>query len=126
MTVISKQTASQVEQGPGFEARLEEVGELTVSMETYEVDTDLSPLFVGLPDDACQCVHFGVVLAGQLTFAYADGTEDVIGPGEAYVTEPGHRPRMAQGTRLVEFSKSAELAETMEVVVKNLAAMESA
>jgi hypothetical protein len=126
MTVITKQTASQVEQGPGFEARFEEVGDMTVSLETYEADADLGPLFAGLPDDACQCVHFGVVLSGQLTFTYADGTEDVIGAGEAYVTEPGHRPRMADGTRLIEFSKTAELAETMEVVVKNLAAMESA
>lgn len=126
MTVIRKQTASHVEQGPGFEARFEEVGELTVSMETYDVAADLAPLFAGLPDDACQCVHFGVVLSGQVIFSYADGTEDLVGPGEAYVTEPGHRPRMTADTHLVEFSKTSELAETMEAVTKNLAAMESA
>jgi hypothetical protein len=126
MTVISKQTASHVERGPGFEARFEEVGDLTVSMETYDVEADLGSLFAGLPDDACQCVHFGVVLSGQITFTYADGTEDIVGPGAAYVTHRGHRPRMAAGTSVVEFSKTAELAETMEVVTKNLAAMESA
>ena len=126
MTVINKETASHVEQGPGFEARFEEVGDLTVSIETYDDEADLAPLFAGLPDDSCQCVHSGVVLAGQVTFTYADGTEEVIGPGEAYVTQPGHRPRMAAGTRLVEFSKTAELAETMKVVIQNLAAMDSA
>jgi hypothetical protein len=126
MTVISEQTASHVEQGPGFRAHFEEVGDLTVSMETYDAETDLGPLFAGLPGDACQCVHFGVVLSGQVTFTYADGTEDVVGPGEAYVTHPGHRPRMAAGSSVVEFSRTAELAETMEVVMKNLAAMESA
>jgi hypothetical protein len=126
MTVISKQTASHVEQGPGFEARFEEVGDWTVSMETYGADADLASLFAGLPDDACQSIHFGVVLSGQVTFTYADGTEDVIGPGEAYVTEPGHLPRMVAGTRLVEFSRTAELAETIEIVTRNLAAMVSA
>lgn len=126
MTVINKETASHVERGPGFEARFEEVGDLTVSIETYEAAADLAPLFTGLPDDSCQCVHFGVVLAGQVIFTYSDGTEDVIAAGEAYVTDPGHRPRMAAGTRVIEFSKTAELAETVAVVAKNLAAMEPA
>ena len=126
MTVISKQTASHVEQAPGMKARFDEVGDLTVSIETYDTDVDLGPLLVGLPDDACQCVHSGVVLSGQVIFTYTDGTEDVIGPGEAYVTQPGHRPRMSAGTSLVEFSKTTELAQTLDVIMKNLTAMEQA
>ena len=35
---------------------------------------------------------------------------------------PGHTPKMTAGTRLVEFSPAAELAETMKVITANMEA----
>ena len=35
---------------------------------------------------------------------------------------PGHIPQFRAGTEIVEFSPTAELAKTMEVVTRNLAA----
>lgn len=99
-----------------------ELGDYTVGFETYHEDDDPAPLFVGLPDDACQARHWGVVLEGRLVFDYTDGSRDVIEAGEAYYAPPGHRPVLVAGTRVVEFTPSDELAETMAVIEKNLAA----
>ena len=40
--------------------------------------------------DSCQVHHLGVVIDGQLHVVHDDGTEADIGPGDAYVIEPGH------------------------------------
>ena len=40
--------------------------------------------------ESCQARHVGVVHAGRLGIKHEDGTEVEIGPGDAYVIEPGH------------------------------------
>ena len=40
--------------------------------------------------DSCQARHVGVVIAGTIHIAHDDGTEGDVGPGHAYVIEPGH------------------------------------
>ena len=40
--------------------------------------------------DSCQARHVGVVSSGRLAISHDDGTELEIGPGEAYIIEPGH------------------------------------
>ena len=40
--------------------------------------------------DSCQARHVGVVQQGRLHVAHEDGSEGEVGPGEAYVIEPGH------------------------------------
>ena len=40
--------------------------------------------------DSCQIHHEGMVAAGQMHVRHNDGTEMEIGPGDAYVIEPGH------------------------------------
>lgn len=95
----------------------------TVAFETYLEDDDPAPLFVGLPDDACQARHWGVVLEGTLVLVHVDGGEEVIGAGQAYYAPPGHRPIFRAGTRVVEFSVSTELEQTMAVIQANLDAL---
>ena len=124
MAKIGPQQASQVETMEGFEGRYEDLDGYTVGFETYTADDDPAPLFAGLPDDACQCPHWGVVLEGKLVYRYTDGTEDVMGAGEAYHARPGHTPLLFAGTRIVEFSPTDQLSRTMEVVLRNLAAMQ--
>jgi hypothetical protein len=125
MSKISKDAASQIEKMDGFEGRYEELGGYTAGFEAYTADADPAPLFTGLPDDRCQCPHWGVVLRGRLIYNYADGSQDVIDAGEAYYARPGHLPVFTAGTEIVEFSPSEELAETIEVVLRNLAATSS-
>jgi hypothetical protein len=40
--------------------------------------------------DSCQMRHVGVVHSGRLHVEHEDGSELDIGPGDAYVIEPGH------------------------------------
>ena len=119
MAKVGKDGASQIEKAPGFEGHYEELEGYTVGFETYTEDADMAPLFVGLPDDRCQCPHWGTVLKGKLKYTYTDGSEDVITAGEAYYARPGHTPTIYAGTEVVEFSPTDELAKTIEVVLRN-------
>jgi hypothetical protein len=116
------QRAIAPESGPGFEVRMHDLGGYTVSFEHYTEDADPAPLFVGLPNDHCQCPHWGTVLEGRLVYRYEDGSTDVIEAGEAYYARPGHLPLFVAGARIVEFSPTDQLAATIDVVMNNLAA----
>ena len=126
MAKIGAQQAAQVETMDGFEGRYQELGGYTVGFEHYTKDDDPAPLFAGLPDDACQCPHWGIVLEGRLVYRFTDGAQDDISAGEAYYARPGHTPLFFAGTRIAEFSSTAELEQTMDIVRRNLSAMQEA
>jgi hypothetical protein len=109
---------------PVLQARYAELDDYTVGFESYPEDVDPAPLFTGLPDDRCQCPHWGVVQSGQVTFRWAD-REETYGAGDAYYAPPGHLPLIAAGTSLVEFSPTADLQQTMAVIEGNLAAADA-
>ena len=100
-----------------------EWADIHVGFETYNEEFDLAPLLKGLPDDRCQCSHYGYVLKGRMTVRYAD-REEVINAGDAYYMVPGHAPVMEASTEIVEFSPKDEFRKTMEVAERNLAAMQ--
>lgn len=126
MAHISRDAASQVEAIEGeFDGRYETLHGTTVGFETYHTESDMTPLFAGLPDDACQCVHQGYVIRGRVTFRYTDGSEETITAGQAYVIPPGHTLVIHPDTEVVEFSPAEDLAQTMEVVLGNLARLSS-
>src|SRR2546423_1493666 len=102
MAKITKDTAAQVETMDGFEGRYGETDGYVIGFETYTADADPAELFRGLPDDRCQCPHWGVVLRGALIYRNADGTEDRIAAGEAYYVGPGHLPQFTAGTAIVD------------------------
>jgi hypothetical protein len=83
---------------PEFEGRYVDLGGYTAGFETHKADVDPAEFFRGLPDDRCQCPHWGVVLTGSISFRFADHTE------------------------IVEFSPTEALNATMTVVEANLAA----
>ena len=100
-----------------------EWADIHVGFETYNEDFDLAPLLKGLPDDMCQCPHYGYVLKGRMRVNYVDREEE-IKAGDAYYLTPGHVPVMEAGTEIVEFSPKDEYQKTMEVAERNLAAMQ--
>ena len=122
MPKASKTTASDNVEVEGYEGHLESFdGGYTVAFETYTADADLTPYFSGLPEDRCQCSHWGYVLKGRVTYRTAGG-EETFEAGDAYYVGPGHTPVLFAGTELVEFSPTKELEETMAVVTKNMEA----
>jgi hypothetical protein len=100
--------------------RYVELGSYTVSFETFHTDADPAPLFRGLPENRCQCPHWGVVVSGRLDARYADGEESFTA-GDVYYLAPGHLPHPHAGTELIEFSPTEALQATMAVVGANMA-----
>ena len=123
MPKVSKETAADHVAMEGFEGHYGEALDTTFGFETYTADADLRDLFKGLPDDRCQAPHWGYVVTGRLIFHTAGGPEE-FAAGDAYYVGPGHTPELFAGTEVVEFSPTAELQQTMEVVTRNAEAME--
>ena len=92
---------------------------------TFREDIDATPLMKGLPDDRCQCPHWGYVIDGKLTFRYAD-REEVFEAGDAFYTPPGHVPvKHEPGTEVVMFSPADELRKTEAVMMRNMQEMQA-
>ena len=123
MPKVSRESASQVEDIGVMEGRYEQLGDYMVGFESFREEADATPLFKGLPDDRCQSPHWGYILKGKVTFKYADHQE-VYETGDAYYAPPGHIPVVSAGTDIVEFSPAEEYVRTMEVLTRNLAAMQ--
>jgi hypothetical protein len=96
---------------------------MNVAWETFPAGLDAAPLFKGLPDDRCQCPHWGYVLKGRVRIRYKDH-EEVLEAGDTYYMEPGHLPLVEEDSETIEFSPKGEYQKTMEVVARNMAAME--
>jgi hypothetical protein len=62
------------------------------------------------------------VLKGALRYRYADH-EEIYTTAEVHYARAGHLPALEAGKAYVEFSQTSELANTMEVVERNLASM---
>jgi hypothetical protein len=110
---------------PVIEGRYVELDGYTVGFETHKADIDPAGFFQGLPDDRCQCPHWGVVVAGKIILRYTD-REEVFQAGDAYYGAPGHLPLIFGGTEIIEFSPTSALEQTMSVVGRNLEAAKAA
>lgn len=97
--------------------RSSELGGYTVSFVTITQSHDLGPMLASLPGGSCSCPHWGYVFKGRLVVRYAD-REEVIEAGEAFYMPPGHAPEADQGTELVQFSPTDELAATEAALAK--------
>jgi hypothetical protein len=126
MPQVSRETASERVSVDGLDVRVEHLdGGYSVCFEEHTADADLAELFRGLPDDRCQLPRWGYVLSGMITFRFEDRDETYVA-GDAYYVPPGHTPIHYAGAEVVEFSPSAELRETIGVVMGNLHAKEAA
>jgi hypothetical protein len=109
---------------PEIEGRYVELGDSTVSFETFRTDVDPAPLFRGLPDDRCQCPHWGLVRSGRIVMRFPD-REETYTTGDVYHVAPGHLPLVFAGTEVVEVSPTEQLQATMAVLGANMAAQEA-
>jgi mannose-6-phosphate isomerase-like protein (cupin superfamily) len=62
--------------------------------------------------ERCQVHHVGTVASGQLRVRHDDGTEVEIGPGEAYVIEPGHDAWVIGSAPFVAYEFDSTAAQT--------------
>jgi hypothetical protein len=51
--------------------------------------------------DSCQTSHLGYCISGRMKVIMDDGTEQEIGPGDAYAIHPGHDAEVVGGEACV-------------------------
>lgn len=98
-----------------------EWGGMSVELGDFVNAVDPAPLFAGLPDDRCQCQHWGYVVKGELRFNFVDRVE-VFRAGDAYYVGPGHLPVIGDGVEYVEFTPADQAHTTMEIIGRNMQA----
>jgi quercetin dioxygenase-like cupin family protein len=124
MPKVSKQSATQGGEFGPVTDRSENLDGYTVGFTTFHVDLDQSPMLKGLPNDQCQCPHWGYVIKGRMTFRVGD-REEVLEAGDAYYLPPGHVGISNEpDTELLQFSPADDLQKTSEVIMKNMQAMQ--
>lgn len=114
MTATTR-TETPVEiEGDGLEVRFQEIGgDMTVAFIRLPQGTDMAPALKGMPDDLCQCPHWGFLTKGRLRMRTKEG-EDVYEAGQAYYWEPGHAPEALEDSEFMEFSPTKEFQEVMD------------
>ena len=83
---------------------------------------DTRPLFKGLPDDECQCDHWGYIISGTMLVRTSDG-ERTYDAGEAYFWPPGHNLEARTDAVYLEFSPSDQYDELMAHCARVMASM---
>jgi hypothetical protein len=61
--------------------------------------------------ESCQVRHLGLAISGRIHVAHEDGTECDIGPGQAYLIEPGHDAWVVGDEPLVAYEFESATAE---------------
>jgi hypothetical protein len=103
------------------ESRSVELGEYTVTFDSIPAGFQMGPeVFKGLPDDACQCPHWGILLKGEYRVPFTDGRTETVRAGEVYYLPPGHRFEVVVDAEGIEFSPTDQLRQTYEVVGRNM------
>lgn len=124
MPKVSKATASQVQDfGPAID-HAEHLDDYTVDFVSIRQTHSLAPLLVGLPDDACQCPHWGYLFSGRLDVSYTDRPAEVYESGDAFYMAPGHVPSAEAGSEFVQFSPKDQLAESQAAMMANAQKMD--
>ncbi|MEU6541638.1 cupin domain-containing protein, partial [Streptomyces sp. NPDC047000] len=91
MPRVSKLSATNVQEFGPVTDRREEMNGYTVEFVSFSADADLDGPLQALPGGACQCPHWGYVIAGRVRFTSGD-REEVYEAGDAFYQPPGHRP----------------------------------
>lgn len=87
-------------------------GNLRALLISLPAGTDAGPLLKGLPDDLCQCPHWGYVRKGRLQVTYAD-REETFTEGDMYYMPSGHTLVTETDVELIEFSPPDEYDEVL-------------
>ena len=123
MPSVSRDRIADIDDYGAVEDRHEDVNGTTIQFLTFRVDA--APLMRGLPDDRCNCPHWGYVFKGKLIFDLGD-REEVYEAGDAFHLTSGHIPRAEPGTEYLQFSPAEDLRVVADQIQKNYAAMQSA
>ncbi|GAA3065787.1 hypothetical protein FHS39_001663 [Streptomyces olivoverticillatus] len=116
MTSTTREEMPVTFQGEGVEVRTQDIGGgMTVMFMSAVKGTDLGPSLKGLPDDLCQCPHWGLLSKGRVRLRTKQG-EEICEAGQAFYWGPGHAPEMLEDSEFVNFSPT----EKLDVVLSHM------
>ena len=125
MPKVSRDSAANRADHGAVEDRSEQLEGYTVNFVSFREDVDATPLLKGLPDDRCQCPHWGFVIKGRMTYRFGD-REEVYEAGDAFYNPPGHVPISHEpGSEMVQFSPTEELRATEDAMARNMQALQA-
>jgi hypothetical protein len=114
------------EAGPVVDLR-DELDGYTVTFSTLVEDIDATPFMKGLPeglpDDRCQCPHWGYVFKGKMTARLADHDE-AYEAGQAFYAARPRPDKQRARHRVRVVSPSEELRTAEAVMMRNMQAMQ--
>lgn len=93
-------------------------GGMVVGYVELPAGADFTPLFKGLPNDACHSPHWGYVIRGAVHIRYVDGTEELSSAGEVFYWPAGHTGWVDEDTAFLDFSPEKEHGEVMANVAR--------
>ncbi|GGR23230.1 hypothetical protein WEB32_15255 [Streptomyces netropsis] len=113
MTSTTRKDAPIAFEGNGAELRREELGgDMGGAFVYFPKGTDMAPALKGLPDDLCQCPHWGYMLKGRLKLKTKQGDE-IYEAGQAFYWAPGHAPEALEDCEYVDFSPLQKFNEVI-------------
>ncbi|GHF34274.1 hypothetical protein GCM10010218_14280 [Streptomyces mashuensis] len=116
MTAVTRDEAPVVFTGEGVEVRTQEMGGgMTVLYMRADQGMDLGPALKGLPDDLCQCPHWGFLTKGRIKLTTKDG-EETYEAGQVFYWGPGHSPQALEDSEFFDFSPTEQLTGTLDHV----------
>lgn len=114
MKAVFRQDASPVVDDGGVELRLAELGGgMSATFVRLPAGADLRPALKGMPDDLCQCPHWGYILAGRVEMHTSRGSQEYRA-GQAVYWAPGHAPVALEDTEYVDFSPTDEFRSVLD------------
>lgn len=114
MNSITREQAPIAIEGDGVELRTERVGGgMSSTFVTLPGGADLRPATQGLPEDLCQCPHWGYMLKGRVRMHTTDGHQD-FAAGDSFYWGPGHAPEALEDSEYVDFSPTDELDHVLD------------
>ena len=93
---------------------------MAVAFNEVPAGGDMSPLFVGLPDNACPAAHWGYILEGAIRLKYVDGKEETVKAGEVFYWPAGHIPFVEKDLKIIDFTPEAEFNQLMAHLAKKM------
>ena len=125
MPKVSRESAAEVQDIGIGTVSSEIAGEYEFAFLDLKEETDLAPLLKGLPDDQCQCVHWGHVVRGSVTFTFADHAE-TFEAGDAFYVPPSHIPASVPGTEYLLITPADKNLEELDAAIqRNLKSLQA-
>lgn len=96
------------------------LGRISAEYFSLAAGVDTTPLFQGLRGDACQCPHWGYVIAGQITTTDERGTQETVRANDLFHWPPGHNVKVDADAEIVMFSPQHEHKAVIDHMIRKV------